>query len=749
MIPNQTKKQSSALELWGGVECTINRVSDQYFEQLGRSGHTSRLADFERFAALGVKAVRQPVLWESIAPDPHLPAQWDWSDAALAKLAEVGIRPIIGLIHHGSGPAHTHLLDPTFPEKLSKYAAMVAERYPWVDEYTPVNAPLPTARFSALYGHWYPQRRDELSFSRALMNQCKAVILSMEAIRRINPSAKLIQTDDLSKTFSTPRLAYQAEFENERRWVSYDLLCGKVDRNHRMWHHFRWAGVDESELLWFLDHPCPPHVIGINHYLSGNRYLDEHLERYPAESHGGNGRDRYADVLAPRVLASGAVNVCQLILEAWNRFLLPIAITECHNGCTREEQLRWLQEVWKSAEAARSDGADVLAVTAWSLLGAFDWNHLVTQRHDHYEPGVYDVRSLPPRPTALVEVITQLAAGRECDHPVLDAPGWWHRSQRFLYGFSLDDMGELQKPVADNLPSGPPILITGAGSMVGRAFARICESRGIAYRAFTRQECDITNPVSLHKALFKVQPWAIVNAAGYHRVDDAEANPQRCSRINTEAAHLLARECAERGIKLLTFSSDLVFDGTKNHPYVESDAPVPLNQYGCSKARAERSVVASFASALIVRTGPIFSAWDQRHFLSRALHALRNDQPFRALGDMIVSPTYLPDLVHASLDLLIDYESGIWHLANVGQTSWAELAQEAARLADVPTRTLEVCDLRDLNLPARRPAFAALTSERAVLLPTLQDALARFVMDSQNSWMPVDTPSATTRTIAA
>ena len=84
-------------------------------------------------------------------------------------------------------------------------------------------------------------------------------------------------------------------FENERRWSTYDLLCGRINRSHRMWHHFRWAGIEEAELNWFLDHRCPPDVIGLNHYLSGERYLDEHLDRYPSETHGGNGSDHYAD----------------------------------------------------------------------------------------------------------------------------------------------------------------------------------------------------------------------------------------------------------------------------------------------------------------------------------------------------------------------------------------------------------------------------------------------------------------------
>src|SRR5205814_33206 len=130
----------------------------------------------------------------------------------LGTSLELGIRPIVGLVHHGSGPRHTSLLDPRFPDEVAAFARAVAARYPWVQSYTPVNEPLTTARFSALYGQWYPHRRDGLAFARALLTQCRAVALAMQAIRTVNPAARLVQTEDLGKVYSTPALTYQAEF---------------------------------------------------------------------------------------------------------------------------------------------------------------------------------------------------------------------------------------------------------------------------------------------------------------------------------------------------------------------------------------------------------------------------------------------------------------------------------------------------------------------------------------------------------
>jgi dTDP-4-dehydrorhamnose reductase len=189
--------QSPPLELWAGVECTVNRVGDQYFDQLEQNGHATRLDDLNLFAELGVSAMRYPILWERTAPNGPKQADWSWADERLGRMQELGIRPIVGLVHHGSGPRHTSLIDPTFAPGLAEFAQAFADRYPWVEHYTPVNEPLTTARFSGLYGHWYPHGRDDLTFMRALLTQCRAVALSMAAIRKVNPKAQLIQTEDL------------------------------------------------------------------------------------------------------------------------------------------------------------------------------------------------------------------------------------------------------------------------------------------------------------------------------------------------------------------------------------------------------------------------------------------------------------------------------------------------------------------------------------------------------------------------
>ena len=756
------KNQKSKLEMWAGLECTVNRVGDRYFNQMERNGHGTRLDDLNLFADLGVTAIRYPVLWELTAPEGPDKADWSWADERLGRLQELGINPIVGLVHHGSGPRHTSLIDPSFATGLAEFAHAVAERYPWVENYTPVNEPLTTARFSGLYGHWYPHGRDSLTFIQALLTQCRAVILSMQAIRQINPAAKLVQTEDLCKVFSTPKMAYQAEFENERRWLSFDLLCGRLNQAHPLWSYLRkLVGIDEADLEWFLENPCPPDIMGINHYLTSDRFLDERLDRYPSWTHGSNGRDQYADVEAVRVCTEGIAGPRTLIKEVWERYEIAIAVTEVHHGCTREEQLRWLKEVWDAANTVRSEGVDLRAITAWSLLGSYDWNSLVTRDEGHYEPGVFDLRSPHPRPTAIARMIRDLAKGETYEHPLLDVPGWWWRSQRLLYppvscnsGLGTGEEGtgylglgtwedkntsssqisnsqfrENPQSTIHNPQSLRPLLISGATGTLGNAFARLCDLRGIPYHLLTRREMDIANPASVDTVLTELKPWAIVNAAGYVRVDDAELEPDACRRENADGPAVLAERCARHGVQLLTFSSDLVFDGVSTSPYVESDSVAPLNVYGRSKGEAEVRVLQALPSALVIRTSAFFGPWDEYNFITVALRTLSAGKPFVAVEDAVISPTYIPDLVNTSLDLLIDGEYGLWHIANSGESSWADLARFAARCARLDAKQVEARPMQALQLLAPRPRYSVLTSERGVLLPSLENAIARYFQE--------------------
>jgi dTDP-4-dehydrorhamnose reductase len=406
------------------------------------------------------------------------------------------MQPIVGLVHHGSGPSFTSLLDPEFPYFLSAYSYEVANRYPWIEEYTPVNEPLTTARFSGLYGLWYPHYKNDLSFYRMLLNQLKGTVMSMEAIRSVNPSARLIQTEDLGKTFSTPLLAYQANFENERRLLTFDILTGLLQPGHPQFEYMIGCGIRKEEINYFQLHRLPPDVLGLNYYVTSERWLDESLEKYNHHTYGGNGVHQYADTEVVRTNIHACRGFKNLAAEIWERYKIPMAVTECHIHCTREEQLRWFKEVWDDAITLNHGGIPIQGVTAWALFGSFDWDTLLTKTGSQYESGVFDIKTFAGklRPTALTKLLKALAAGETEYHPVLTAPGWWHDSSQIT---------------SEN---GRPVIVR-----KGQAGECINKTNIDDISALLISACDLrripilvlTNPDE--STMDRLNPWAIIN----------------------------------------------------------------------------------------------------------------------------------------------------------------------------------------------------------------------------------------------
>lgn len=674
------------------------------------SGHDLRPDDLDRFARLGLTGLRYPLLWETFAHARDPARLWAWHDGRLARLRGLGIRPIVGLVHHGSGPLGTDLLAAGFAAALAQHAAVAAGRYPWVSDWTPINEPLTTARFSALYGHWYPHQREEADFWLALINQIDGIRAAMTAIRAINPTARLIQTEDLGHTGATLQRAKQADFDNQRRWASWDMLSGRLTKGHPLWDRLVGMGF-EDRLRAMAAAPCSPDILGVNHYLTSDRFLDHRLERYPACTHGGCPVGPLADVEAVRVVdcppgLEGALRAC------WDRYGITMALTEIHNGCTREEQMRWLWEAWETASRLRAEGVGIEAVTAWSLLGSHDWDSLLTRDAGHYESGVFDIRAAVPRETVLASMMRAMAGGEVPDHPVLDVAGWWRRHARVI-------------------PSRPsrPLLIAGATGMLGQAFAGACRVRGIDHVLTGRDTLDLRVLTSMDRVLDELLPWAVINCAGWVRVDAAEDNEEACLAANFTGSVALAEACGRRGIHYTGFSSNLVFDGLSDRAYVESDMTAPLSIYGLSKVRADDALLASAGRTLVVRTASFFSPYDTHNFAARLTASLRAGKPFRVTGDCITSPTYVPDLVRATLDLIIDDETGLWHLASGGALSWADFAVGIGRALDLRTDLFDVQPAAALGWTARRPRCAPISSERGLIMPSLTSAIERFAAE--------------------
>jgi dTDP-4-dehydrorhamnose reductase len=693
-------------QLWGGVECTFNRVHDSYHDQLRRSGHLTRLDDLDRFARLGLSALRVPILWEQAQRERGAAPDFSAVTPMLEHTRELGLRAIAGLCHHGSGPPFTSLLDPQFAPGLGEYAAEVARAFPWIEEYTPINEPMTTARFSGLYGHWYPHACDTPSFLRAVVNEVSATIQAMESIRTVQPNARLIQTEDIPWIRSTPEMQYQADYENERRFLAFDLLYGRVQPGHPLYRHLVDNGISPGELEHIAEHGCPPAILGINYYLTSDRYLDHRLEQYPELTPGGNGRDAYLDLDAVRVPGVGLAGHSHVLQEVWDRYKSPIALTEVHAGCTREEQMRWIDEAWSAACDAVDSGIDVRAFTIWALLGSFDWDSLVRVEAGRYESGVFDLRAPKPRSTLLAQMVEGLATQGTFPHPVLAGSGWWRR---------------IEQPGPKYRAGAQPVLITGARGKLARALALACAHRGLAVVALPHEELDIGNRSQLMAYLKGLRPWAVINAAGFSRLSVSDADAVRYFRDNVEGPVLLAEICARAGLPFMTFTSDWVFDGKQRRPYYEGDPVSPYGLYGISQAEGERRIGVRNPDALIVRTSHLFG-WSEGDEVRHALTRLKAGRRVSVAREIVASRTYVPHLVTVCLDLFLDGATGIWHLANVGQLGLGELVNQLASALGItaygvdPESSMEVSRVQVI----RR---AALTSERGAFMPSLEKAI--------------------------
>ena len=411
-----------AMEIWASPEPTVARVArDRWRDQLHETGHDVRDGDIGLIANLGVHATRYPVLWEKVAP--HQPESLDfrWADRRLAALAAGGVEPIVTLLHHGSGPVYTSLVDPAFPHLFADYAAAVARRYPWVKRWTPINEPLTTARFSTLYAAWYPNAFfDDALFGRAIVNEALAIAYASDRIRDAVPDARFLLTEDLqSFTAADAGVEAYVAHKRERTFLSCELLQGRIVDGHPMHRYLvERCKVDPALLSRLERRPQPPDVMGWNYYPNSERWL---------ESHGDGHRNIGVVDVAPERLDMRA-----LLRAAYARLGLPFALSEVHVIGTERERARWMLQRFADALAVSAEGVPMRAFGAWAAFGMVDWVSLLRRRERICEDGIYTCAAPGEQParTMVADVVAALAAGRVIEQP--DEPGWWERERPSL-----------------------------------------------------------------------------------------------------------------------------------------------------------------------------------------------------------------------------------------------------------------------------------------------------------------------------
>ena len=280
------------------------------------------------------------------------------------------------------------------------------------------------------------------------------------------------------------------------------------------------------------------------------------------------------------------------------------------------------------------------------------------------------------------------------------------------------------------------ILLTGKNGQVGWELQRALLPLG-RVAAFGHGELDLADPGAVRRKLDEVRPEVVVNAAAYTAVDKAESEPEQANAVNAAAPALLAQEAARRGALLAHYSTDYVYDGAKAAPYVESDKTNPLGAYGRSKLAGEEGIRASGCDHLIFRTSWVYAARGA-NFLRTILRLAAEREELRIVMDQIGAPTWARLIAEATALALRQalaerrhgrFESGLFHLACAGETSWHGFASAiVAGRSGLRVKTVTPITTADYPLPAPRPANSRLDTSAfrarfGLALPDWRDCL--------------------------
>ncbi|GMQ94582.1 MAG: dTDP-4-dehydrorhamnose reductase [Acidimicrobiia bacterium] len=251
------------------------------------------------------------------------------------------------------------------------------------------------------------------------------------------------------------------------------------------------------------------------------------------------------------------------------------------------------------------------------------------------------------------------------------------------------------------------IVVTGTDGQLGTGFKKIL-AHDVVF--LTRTELDLADIERIGPTLAALQPSTVINCAAYTAVDGAETEEDTAKTINGHAVNELATVCRETGARFVTFSTDYVFDGTKAGGYVESDTPNPISAYGRSKLLGERLAFGANPDALIIRTSWLLSGTHPNFALTMLRLLAKGD--VSVVNDQFGRPTLVDDLAPATLKAMDDGLTGVLHLANVGVTTWFDLARQVADIAGLDSGRVHPCSTSQYPTPAARPLNSVLDSER-------------------------------------
>lgn len=274
------------------------------------------------------------------------------------------------------------------------------------------------------------------------------------------------------------------------------------------------------------------------------------------------------------------------------------------------------------------------------------------------------------------------------------------------------------------------ILLTGADGQLGSDFKKLFENKGISYTATDYRNLNITDKVQMEAFFSKNDKFThIINCAAYNNVDKAETD-ENVFLVNTEAPAVLAKFAKKINADYVTYSTDFVFDGGKNSPYTEEDAATPLSKYGKSKREGEKAVLKTYSKSFVIRTSWLFGIGNV-NFSKKVLEWSKVKEELNVVDNEIASPTYSTDLAIFSWKLIQTRKYGIYHISNNGEASKYDQAKYI--LEKIGWKgIIKKARIEDFNLPAKRPKYSYLSSEKVEKLlnekiPDWKSGIDRFL----------------------
>jgi beta-glucosidase/6-phospho-beta-glucosidase/beta-galactosidase len=337
-------------------------------------------SDIDLVAETGVQAVRWGIPWHIVQPAPDR-WDWEWTDKALDYLVTVkGNTPILDLMHYGTPMwLDNSFINARYPQRVADYVSAVTARYKsLVKYYTPLNEPMVNARMSGFKAEWPPYLSGEDGYVKMALAIARGMVLTTQAIKAEQPEAVTVQVDALWHTFTKDRsLEDRAALDNARQYLCFDLATGRMDEGHALAGYIREHGASDLDLDWLRRNCVTFDILGANYYPWSYAELKLHPDGTPYK--------------AVRRASGHKIEI--ILREAWERYHMPIMITETSSNGHIKARAKWMDETIATVGALRQDGLPVIGYTWFPLFTMVDWKYRKGRRSlDKYlvHLGLYD-----------------------------------------------------------------------------------------------------------------------------------------------------------------------------------------------------------------------------------------------------------------------------------------------------------------------------------------------------------------------